>query len=148
MANVKIHVELKGLDRLRRRLAAKLKRLEKRSMTEALRAAARPVVEQTEANIRARFKSHGQSKASKTYGPLAGSVKASVRIARGNANVRVGPGKDQFWGLFHEYGYWAGKTHVPARPFLRPAWDAKKTAALEEFRKFFKWEVEAGDDGA
>ena len=155
MANIKIHVELKGLDKLRRRLAAKLKRLEKRSMAEALRAAARPIVDATEANIRSRFKSHGQSTASQTYGPLAGSVTAQVKIKGKGARVEVGPGRDQYWATFVELGHWFRKERggkklrfVPAHPFLRPAFDAKKTAALERFREYFKTEVEAGDDGA
>ena len=38
---------------------------------------------------------------------------------RTQVEVTIGPGKKQFYGMFHEYG----TSKMKARPFLRPAYD-------------------------
>ena len=42
----------------------------------------------------------------------------------------VGPDKDEFYGLFHEY-VWEG-VHHSANPFMRPAFDAEKGRMVKE----------------
>ena len=45
--------------------------------------------------------------------------------------LRVGPTRDAFWGMFQEFG----TIKQPARPWLRPAFDATKGKALDAVGK-------------
>ena len=56
---------------------------------------------------------------------------------RGTVTMGVGPTRDGFYGMFHEFG-WRLRSGGSARlmspqPFLRPAWDEKRTAVLKDF---------------
>ncbi len=57
---------------------------------------------------------------------------------RTQVEVTIGPGKKQFYGMFHEYG----TSKMKARPFLRPAYDENiekvQEVIAEELRKIIE----------
>lgn len=66
-------------------------------------------------------------------GRLPGFLRASIarrRIRRGSAalTIGVGPLRSAFYAMFQEFG----TRHQPARPFMRPAFDAKAGEALQK----------------
>ena len=121
-------VRVEGGDALRRALLAVGRRVY-RLVDKALLAAAEPV--RQEASRRAPVRT----------GRLASSIVAErERPRRHLRRVRVGPNKEAYYGLFVELGHVIrvggsgrkGKVlgHVPARPFLRPALDARADEAV------------------
>lgn len=57
--------------------------------------------------------------------------RTKVKESKHSAEVRIGWNGHAFYGQFIEFG----TAKMPARPFLRPAFDAKKEKALEVFKK-------------
>lgn len=55
-----------------------------------------------------------------------------------SAEVTIGPTQDAFWGLFQEFGT---RFHPP-HPWLRPAFEASKRAALDKTGKSLGMKIE------
>lgn len=67
-------------------------------------------------------------------GLLRSSIGMRVRLFRGKeARAQIGPSKEAFYGLFVEFG----TVHAAARPFMRPAFDAKKKQAADKIIRFY-----------
>ncbi len=80
-----------------------------------MKASAKPLVKNMKTNVR------------KDTGELRKSIKARLKLAKkGLIIMKVGPGKDQFWGMFLEFG----TAHHSPFPWMRPAWDGKKDKTL------------------
>ena len=58
-------------------------------------------------------------------------VKKTKNRDRGEVAYEVGPAQKAFYGLFAEFG----TIQQPARPWLRPAWEASKLQALDTIMK-------------
>lgn len=61
-------------------------------------------------------------------------ARAAVRQQIGRARIDVGPTRDVFYGMFSELG----TSHEPAKPWLRPAFDAKREEATRVVREALK----------
>lgn len=115
-----VSVRIDGIDKLRRRLAELDKNVRSELMTEALLAAAEPVRAQAEAS------------APRRRGVLAVNVVKEVDEKEEKGTVKVGPRtRDAFYGYFIELG----TSKMAAKPFLRPAIESQRKAAVEEARK-------------
>jgi HK97 gp10 family phage protein len=68
---------------------------------------------------------------SREYGVLSRAIGTQVVVASDGLGgmVKVGPRKKAFWALFLEFGA-AGRA---AYPFIRPAFETKKQAVLDQF---------------
>ena len=78
--------------------------------------AAKPLVKSMKRNVR------------KDTGELKKGVKARVKKRlRKIVVVKVGPSKDQFWGMFQEFG----TAHHGAHPWMRPAWEENADQMLQ-----------------
>ena len=143
----------------------------KRERRRVLRKAGKAVVESAKAKAPVSPRAHfrystpkliGKLKAPKGSGVIAatykpGNLRASIRVltfrradeavfvgpklAKRNQSKEFGPGTgsvDGFYAGFVEFG----TVHAPARPFMRPAWDATKDETLRiivaEAEKMFK----------
>jgi HK97 gp10 family phage protein len=112
----------KELDRVLKELAEVNKGAARSALRESLQTAARPVV------------AAARTKAPKRSGRLKRSMGTQVRRVKGGLAVAIGPRTKGKSGARHghlvEFGHRlvrGGRVvgHVPARPFLRPAWDAE-----------------------
>jgi HK97 gp10 family phage protein len=76
---------------------------------------------------------------SREWGFLAGHIgmKTSVRGDEFEGTCHVGPVKKGFWSLFLEFG----TARMAARPFIRPAFEARKFAVLEKFTSTVREEI-------
>lgn len=116
--------------------------LAKQVLTAALRDAAKPILEEaralapvgTESKGRVRLRTSKRGTVSiSNYGKLKPSLRIAAlpeRLTPHSATVVVTVGK-AFWGMFVEFG----TRFMPARPFLRPAFEAKKVEALNRLGK-------------
>jgi len=95
----------------------------------------------------------------KTHHPQYGTLRDNIRkkklkYQRGKVTYAVDTG-DAFWAHFLEYGtgrYYEGpgssskgeaaKTHMPAQPFFRPAWDASHEKAMVKIIQRLKINIE------
>jgi len=75
-------------------------------------------------------------RAPRDTGQAAESIDARiVDSQRHRVEIAIGPGRyDGWYLLFHEIG----TSKMPARPFLRPAFDEKQMDALREARRVFR----------
>ncbi|MGL4674972.1 MAG: HK97-gp10 family putative phage morphogenesis protein [Wohlfahrtiimonas sp.] len=68
-----------------------------------------------------------------------GDVKYRIGVAGGaKEGGNGGRGGDTFYWRFHEFG----TRHMPARPFLRPAIDENKEAAVDKFAEVMKKQID------
>lgn len=121
----------------------------KQALTRALRRAAEPILDEARALAPVGQESKGRvrlrtTKRGKVSVSNYGKLKPSLRIANvparqtpHSATVVVTVGK-AFWGLFVEFG----TRFMSAQPFLRPAFEAKKTDALNRLGKALGEEIE------
>lgn len=63
---------------------------------------------------------------------------ASAKRSGASAEITIGPTQDAFWGMFQEFG----TRHHPARPWLRPAFEGSKRAALDKTGKSLGMKIE------
>ena len=113
----RVKIDLSGDDAVRRMLEGMRREVAEELIADALEAGAVPVVE--EAKRLAPFQT-GALRDSLAYS----LEDRSDRLSEGH----VGPeGDDVFYGMFVEFG----TRSSPARPFLRPAADAKQTESQE-----------------
>ena len=124
-----LKVDVKGLKELKRNIRKITKKLERRVLKDASLAAAEPIRKEA-----ARLVPRSAGRPSKGKKHLADSLITKFRMKRGRFRATIGPKKDQFHGLFVEFG----TSTQPARPFLRPALDSKGRQAVEIFRQVFK----------
>jgi HK97 gp10 family phage protein len=69
-----------------------------------------------------------ERRAPRDTGDLAENMTMRIKDADiSSVSIDVGPGKDQFYGFFHEFG----TAHQAARPFLSPAFEDKKVEAQQ-----------------
>lgn len=67
------------------------------------------------------------------------------------ATAMIGPGRQEFYLVFHEIGFHAGANRkrgipgrwVPARPFLRPALDTRERAAIRAAGEVWRRGIDA-----
>lgn len=128
-------IHMTGGAELERRLKALPGKIAKKLIRRALRSGAKIILAQAKAN------------APVDTGALKKSLKvrAAKRRGRGSVGVTVSTAEgdfkgDQFYASFIEYGHKRGKRpgkgatdareEVPARPFMRPAFDEKKQEAV------------------
>ena len=67
---------------------------------------------------------------------LYNSVNAQVNNVAGGLQLKVGP--NVVYAAIHEFGGWAGKNnrvHIPARPYVFPAWDKKKDEIIAVIKR-------------
>ena len=67
-----------------------------------------------------------------------GTLRRSVnfQIDSDGMTLRVGP--NVVYAAIHEFGGWAGrgrKTYIPARPYVKPTWEAEGSKVLNEIKK-------------
>ena len=104
-----------GGPELAKALEALPKAVQGKTLEDALLKSAEPIVEEAE------------RLAPKLSGELATDIEAEPgRTNDKTRKVVIGPEKDDFYGMFQEFG----TRHNPAQPFLRPAWDARVEDAL------------------
>jgi len=73
-------------------------------------------------------------------GALRDSITAQVSLRKGKGLVvRVGPDKKVFYAHFVEFG----TSKMSPHPYMRPAWDGEKDAALNAFAESLKASIAA-----
>lgn len=73
-------------------------------------------------------------------GTLRDSIIAKVSLRKGKGlSVRVGPKKEVFYARFVEFG----TSKMAPHPYMRPAWDNEKQAALDAFAESLKAQIAA-----
>lgn len=80
----------------------------------------------TEPTLRKRTKKNGEV-VQADYGRLRDNIKTMLKKAEKNVTISVGIGR-AYWGMFLEFG----TSKMAARPFIRPAFDASKEAAVKK----------------
>ena len=74
------------------------------------------------------------AQAPRQWGDLADSVKIGIIRRQRTETMGVGPSKQGFYGMFHEFGWsqvsQGQRNQMPARPFARPAFDQNWRRAL------------------
>lgn len=133
-------IEIKGMDQMIGKLNARIRRLEQSILRKALQAFAEPIRTAAEAHART------------LISPRLKLV-TQIRLRGSGGTVRIGPSTDIFdtsptgrqvshanIGYWFEFGYDIRKVrkgpslaHVGARPFLTPAYESQKDAALAAF---------------
>lgn len=112
--------KLTGDKNLKRKLKMLGSTVVENILEEASLAAAEPIQKQAEAN------------APRKTGRLAGDIQIEVgEKSPGKVEVKIGPGKDGFYGKFVELG----TVKSPPHPFLRPAARSRRKEAFQEFSK-------------
>lgn len=108
---------VEGMDTLAMKLARLQREISGNLLRETVLEASEPVAEDVSAN------------APMLTGNLSENIETEVTIEnRTKAQVAIGPGKSAFYGMFQELG----TVHMPAQPFLRPAFDANKDQVIED----------------
>jgi len=67
---------------------------------------------------------------------LYSSVTTQVKALTGGLQLKVGP--NVVYAAIHEFGGWAGKNNrvrIPARPYVFPAWEKKKSEVMAEIKR-------------
>jgi len=124
---MKVRMKVEGGDKLARKLQMLAEEVAREHMRECALAGAEV--------IRAEIETTAPRKA----GTLAENIEKEVKKqTRARVEVRVGPGKEGWYGRLVEDGHAivvAGKKvgDVPPKPFLRPAFDAKTNEAYDAF---------------
>jgi HK97 gp10 family phage protein len=127
-------VEVKGLKELRDALVRKIPiEMQGKVLQKALAPAARLTVNRAKqlvpvATGRMR-KAIYATKDRKSSKPTYEARVITVRRGKKRSDLR-----GAYYWKFVEFGHKAGKTMVPAQPFIRPAFEATKNAALESIR--------------
>ena len=120
--------KLKGADELARVLRALPDKLGDPAMASALRKGASVV----------------KKEAAETAPKRTGTLRKNILIKkakdrdRGEVAYEVGPAGRAFYGLFAEFG----TSRQPARPWLRPAWEASKRPALDTIMKTLRKNID------
>lgn len=121
MAKVRIKVD--GLSELKRKLDKLPEELRRYALNEAAKAGAQPIRDEA-----ARLAPRASSPSHPELGHLADHIAVfePTKTAKG-VSVRQGPAAGYYWGRYLEFG----TSKMPAQPFMRPAFDANKEAAVE-----------------
>lgn len=91
-----------------------------------------------------RDRNPGSSNAAERYsiairvGRRSNRVKRAYRMGRINPRLRALGGTDAWYGIFKEFG----TAKMPAEPFLRPAFEARKMQALSTFTRELRKSVD------
>ena len=138
-------IEVSGLDQMIGKLNAKIRRLEQSILRKALQAFAEPIRRAAEAHART------------LISPRLKLV-SQIRLRGSGGTVRIGPSTDIFEtsptgrqvshaniGYWFEFGYniravrkGPSLAFVGARPFLTPAYESQKAAALAAFEEVMR----------
>jgi HK97 gp10 family phage protein len=125
---------IRGIKEMETLLQALGVQVARRVGTSALRAGAKPIVEDAKRRV-----------------PVdSGALRDSITISTGDRHLKAGVGDDQvaiFIGFEKPTSARAhltefGTRHAPAQPFMRPAMDANHQAALDEMAKVLKRGIE------
>lgn len=128
-------VHVKGLAELERKLTQFPVRVRRNVLRRALRAAGKVVGLEARRNARATWPQADRLKRA------SGIVWRVSRIRGSTARVKISwttdrsRPRDQTSAPWYAHFLEFGTRHIPARPFLRPAWAAKRLEALEVFRR-------------
>lgn len=129
-------VEVHGLDELERALQILGEEVAGKSLRSALRAGMKPIREAAQARIPVGSKPHyiGRKAKGKLVQPgfLQTQLRApAVETEEFSGMIALTFSGNGFYAMFMEFG----TAKMPARPILRPAFDAQKVAALGAFMK-------------
>jgi len=128
---MKVDFEVKGLKELDKALNELPLRARGSVLRGALNKAATPIAAEAR-RLAPRRKDEPEDR---QYGPLYRSIRKSASTPRAKNNytaeVKVGPSKRGFYGMFLEFG----TSKMPAHPFLRPAFESQSQEALDIFSK-------------
>lgn len=119
-----IRTRIEGAAEMDRALRLLPKQIQQKTLVTALRAGARPIRDEVRRQV------EGQGLVDS--GRLRDGI--GVETVKGNpqgAIVRIGPVKKAFYGLFAEFG----TITAPARPILRPSFDARAAEAIDRIGK-------------
>ena len=121
-------VKVEGLTELLEKFTALDERVAKRALRKALRAGGKV------------FKDAIIARTPVKTGQLRDDIIAatSVNASEGTGTTSAGPTKHSYYGEFEEFG----TSHQPAKPFIRPAFDAAGDDALEAFVSVITEEVD------
>jgi HK97 gp10 family phage protein len=130
-----IEFKVSGFKELERNLRKLPQEIAGKVLRESLRKAAQPVVEQAKTAA-------PRSTDPGSQGHLADSIALRSFKTEGlddlEVNLWLGPSPKHFYGMFHEFG----TRKMPARPFLRPAWDAQGNEVLDAFGRLLGAAIE------
>jgi len=120
-------VKIQGLDQVRRRLRALPKNMRNRELGKALRAGGKLVRDDARRLVPVDTGLVQKNVAMRTStGRRAGNADVKVRIGVLSDRSGRDSGTDAFYWVFQEFG----TSRHPAQPFLRPAFESNKYAAL------------------
>lgn len=119
-----------GIDALQGQLAALAASLSGEHLQACTEAAAQPILREAMARVPV------------DTGAMRGHLETQSQRSRGHASTTVqvaksGPDGEEHAAVFLEYG----THHMPARPFMRPAFEAAKEEALQAFTTTLKSQI-------
>ena len=125
---MRVSIKLKGAAELERKFRAMPNKIAGRVLKRVAEAGAEEIRKETAARAPVRTSKLAQS-----------IVSVVVEAARDLVEMGIGPGKEAFYGLFVEFGHSGrGGQHVPAHPFLRPAFEASRKRAVKVMQDRFR----------
>lgn len=130
-----LKVSVEGLEELREQFSALSDRMQAKALRDAMRGAARPVVQEARARAPVRTGRLRRNIIAKVFsGP-----KTVTAIIGFRAEGKRGDVRNAFYGMFLELG----TSRMTARPMLRPALDAKGGEAVSLFAAALRKAIEA-----
>lgn len=120
---MKIRMRLEGEKQLARDLRELSSKIRRRVLVDALVAAAEPVRQEA---ARLAPVDRGRLKGSMIT-VVEGTPAQELTVKAPAVFVKMGPEEDAFYGYFHELG----TSKMPAKPFMRPALESMKSAAIQ-----------------
>jgi HK97 gp10 family phage protein len=129
-----VTAKVRGAEHINDVLAQLGKRVATRALKKAVEQGAQPVLEEAKARAPILKQPDGRRKPGELRDSICAEVKLNAR--KGTARAKIGPKRTEgagrqdpgCWGLMEEFG----SVHNPAQPYLRPAYDSKGDAAVEE----------------
>ena len=122
-----VKVKIKGLEELSQKIHEFPDKLVKKGVRDALRAGGEVLRGEISARApRSVDETHGHPP-----GFLAEHIGTSLSLSTRNdkGEIKVGPVKKAFYGMFPEFG----TKHQAAQPYIRPAFESQKQNALDAF---------------
>jgi HK97 gp10 family phage protein len=128
---IETKVNITGGEELFQALTARSERFAKKGLREALRAGAKVVWFEMALTVRKGWHVWPGKNRKRDYAFLAEHIGIKIKLSskQEQGTAQIGPVKKGFWGMLLEFG----TSKTAAKPWMRPAFESSKEAALQAF---------------